>query len=860
MPKNQIKNHLLTAIKEIAGALIAVLIIFAIAKAAPPLSPYNPGETLDPTCSSIDDENCTVTTPAISGANSDITSLSGLTTALSVGQGGTGLSTIASDKLLYTSTLDTLATLSLDSTLGISSGILSVQNNSISGAKLTLGSDTQGDIMYYNGTDWERLGVGTSGQYLKTQGTGTNPAWATLDNIPGNAIAGDALDWSHFDDAMTLDAATTIDMTAGDLNFDSGTLYIDNGVGTAFTTELVVGDRITVSAETKTVTAIASDTSLTVDTAFSDNTNDTSPDKLAAELIVKDSSDNIDFVVSDQGNVGIGTTAPNHKFDVEDIGNGHTINFQVTSDTNPSSGGQGLRLKRDSIGYPLELAFYNGDTYEGGLGLDYETDDFVVYYAPGVGDVVRFSSDGKGLIGPGVGTPGNHASLEIQQLGNDLALLVTGESSFTNGPAQFSGSGSIADAIKLYKGNTVDRKFVTWSQGNEASGTWRLGQLDYDNGFVLYEGGADPEDPGTARMFWEYNTGNVGIGTASPDRLLHTEVSDAATNTITYGQRISHITSGTAAAGIGTGIEFEQESASGNNETISAIQSILTDATDDAEHGELAFLTADIGDDGLAERMRIDENGSVGIGETTPTDELHVAGQIYTTTGLHIGADADANLFDDDSNGAGSTTMYIGNASIDVTASDVRLKENIIPSEINALELIEFMPVVDFDWKQGTKWYGRGRATGLVAQEMYEYFPQVVDKPLDPENIWSVEYHHLVPYLIKGIQELTDKNEFLTNRIEALEQMMCNNTPQPQSSNLSIPAEQGTDDSSSLEPVNPPTGEDETNGNNGTENGIDNDDDGATTESTAEEEEGTEDEETPPADYEEVADSTPVPN
>lgn len=51
------------------------------------------------------------------------------------------------------------------------------------------------------------------------------------------------------------------------------------GVGTAFTTELVIGDYITVSGETRQVTAIADATHLTVGSAFSDNANDTSPDR-----------------------------------------------------------------------------------------------------------------------------------------------------------------------------------------------------------------------------------------------------------------------------------------------------------------------------------------------------------------------------------------------------------------------------------------------------------------------------------------------------------------------------------------------------------------------------------------------------
>ena len=38
----------------------------------------------------------------------------------------------------------------------------------------------QGDILYYNGTDWVRLGAGTNGQFLKTQGTGANPNWGDV--------------------------------------------------------------------------------------------------------------------------------------------------------------------------------------------------------------------------------------------------------------------------------------------------------------------------------------------------------------------------------------------------------------------------------------------------------------------------------------------------------------------------------------------------------------------------------------------------------------------------------------------------------------------------------------------------------
>jgi hypothetical protein len=43
---------------------------------------------------------------------------------------------------------------------------------------LNITSTAQGDIYYNNGSAIARLGAGTSGQFLKTQGTSANPVWA----------------------------------------------------------------------------------------------------------------------------------------------------------------------------------------------------------------------------------------------------------------------------------------------------------------------------------------------------------------------------------------------------------------------------------------------------------------------------------------------------------------------------------------------------------------------------------------------------------------------------------------------------------------------------------------------------------
>ena len=55
-----------------------------------------------------------------------------------------------------------------------------IADNAVDGAKIAMGSDAQGDVLYYNGTDYVRLAPGTSGQFLKTQGASQNVVWGTV--------------------------------------------------------------------------------------------------------------------------------------------------------------------------------------------------------------------------------------------------------------------------------------------------------------------------------------------------------------------------------------------------------------------------------------------------------------------------------------------------------------------------------------------------------------------------------------------------------------------------------------------------------------------------------------------------------
>lgn len=53
----------------------------------------------------------------------------------------------------------------------------------------TTGSPAQGDVLYYNGSNWTDLGAGTNGQVLTTQGASANPHWTTPATSPNYSLA-----------------------------------------------------------------------------------------------------------------------------------------------------------------------------------------------------------------------------------------------------------------------------------------------------------------------------------------------------------------------------------------------------------------------------------------------------------------------------------------------------------------------------------------------------------------------------------------------------------------------------------------------------------------------------------------------
>lgn len=93
----------------------------------------------------------------------------------------------------------------------------------------------------------------------------------------------------------------------------------------------------------------------------------------------------------------------------------------------------------------------------------------------------------------------------------------------------------------------------------------------------------------------------------------------------------------------------------------------------------------------------------------------------------------------------------------DVTAfSDVILKDNIDTID-NALDRVKGMRGVFFDRKDNKQ----ERQTGVIAQEVEPFLPEVVRETKDEKKIKSVAYGNMVGVLIEAIKELNAKVEEL---------------------------------------------------------------------------------------------------
>ncbi len=94
-----------------------------------------------------------------------------------------------------------------------------------------IGSAAQGDILYRGASGWERLGAGTSGNILQTNGTGANPSWVSppSGSNPWTLVKKTADETTSSDTTLSDDATLKFTMSASTNYIAKFVVFYDTG-------------------------------------------------------------------------------------------------------------------------------------------------------------------------------------------------------------------------------------------------------------------------------------------------------------------------------------------------------------------------------------------------------------------------------------------------------------------------------------------------------------------------------------------------------------------------------------------------------------------------------------------------------
>ncbi len=136
---------------------------------------------------------------------------------------------------------------------------------------------------------------------------------------------------------------------------------------------------------------------------------------------------------------------------------------------------------------------------------------------------------------------------------------------------------------------------------------------------------------------------------------------------------------------------------------------------------------------------------NVGIGTSTPLDTLHVVGNIRVSGCLWDG-----------------TTVFAG-----ACASDERFKQN-VKAFAPSLENVARLRPVEFEWRTEQfpeRRFGSGRSYGLIAQEVEKVLPGLVTQ--DEQGFKAVKYSALPLLTLGALQELKAQKDELADLVKA---------------------------------------------------------------------------------------------
>ena len=406
------------------------------------------------------------------------------------------------------------------------------------------------------------------------------------------------------------------------------------------------------------------------------------------------------IVIDSSGNVGIGTSSPDTKFQVS--GTSGSAQFKAGTDAN------GYLEINAYDSNPVYCVVAGANATAGVFGT--QTNIPTVFFT---NNTERMRIDSSGNVGIG-GTPAYKLDVTSSAFIGSRLTASTG----TNGVSQvYSNTG----------GNV--------SIGIDASTGANFGAA---YGAFLWHAGAYPILFGTSnaeRMRID-SSGNVGIGTSSPSYKLSTWTTGTGTTagSNTIGQFYSN------GSGYDANIRF------GDNNNSAAMLGYLS--------GNMYMYTNG------AERMRIDSSGTVFMGQTTNPATGTLVLKVPTGTGNGCNAQITSNTGTSYPwSNYNATGTYVGgisctsSATAFPTSSDVRLKKN-IENAPSAIDNILSARVVSHDWIDDAAHV----EYGFIAQELNDVIPQAVIEGKDKEDgtieiPWGVDYSKLVPLLTKAIQE-----------------------------------------------------------------------------------------------------------
>jgi hypothetical protein len=274
---------------------------------------------------------------------------------------------------------------------------------------------------------------------------------------------------------------------------------------------------------------------------------------------------------------------------IENIGTGH-LQIHTTD----------FRLK-DSAGTE-SMILANAD---GNVQLYYDNAEKLATTATGINVTGTVTADGLAVSSSSAGStsPIVNISNGVDTAPNrQLAISETGGSGFIYKIDSTGASGSFGQLTLATNG--TDR--INIGSGGDIS---------------FYNTAGDSQ-----ALFWDASAVSLGIGTSSPNRVLHVE---GTASTFGDTRSVLQLSDDTAmAAGVGGGLIFTGKATTGqgdSNTTFAAIHGLKENGTSTNTAGAMLFSTRTSGFD-PAERMRIDSSGNVGIGEDNPSGLLHLKG------------------------------------------------------------------------------------------------------------------------------------------------------------------------------------------------------------------------------------------